>query len=149
MNFLLEVKLTSISIPVAVYLGALAAQGTSLPMFAGAVIGYVAIFTPGLTLHTGTMGLWRTLRHKKWFSSCLRGVNASAVGLVYTAVYRLWIIGYIDAENQRGSSFDRDPWWVVVTATSFVGGMWFKVQAPVAILLGGILGMIWYGVVTS
>lgn len=111
------------------------------------MIGYVAIFTPGLMLHTGTMGLWKTLRGYRWVTSCLRGVNASAVGLVYTAVYRLWEIGNIDEAYQSGSSLGKDPWWVVITATSFVGGMWFKLPPPAAILLGGAMGMIWYGVV--
>jgi chromate transport protein ChrA len=134
---------------VGVYLGTLAVQGTSLPLAAGAVIGYVGIFTPGLVLHTGTMGLWRTLRGYRWVTSCLRGVNASAVGLVYTAVFRLWRIGYLDGENQQGTSLERDPWWVVITATSFVGGMWFRLQAPAAILLGGAMGMVWYGIVRA
>ncbi|KAI4177439.1 MAG: hypothetical protein LQ343_000420 [Gyalolechia ehrenbergii] len=132
----------------AVYLGSLAANSSSeLNAAAGAVIGYVAIFTPGLMLHTGTMGLWKTLRGYRWVTSCLRGVNASAVGLVYTAVYRLWEIGNIDEAYQSGSSLGKDPWWVVITATSFVGGMWFKLPPPAAILLGGAMGMIWYGVV--
>lgn len=95
------------------------------------------------------MGVWRTLRGYRWFTSCLRGVNATAVGLVYTAVFRLWRMGYIDGENQQGTSLETDPWWVVITATSFVGGMWFKLQAPVAILLGGAMGMVWYGIVRA
>ncbi|KAL9612884.1 MAG: hypothetical protein Q9204_008933 [Flavoplaca sp. TL-2023a] len=134
----------------AVYLGSLAAiSSASLPSAAGAVIGYIGIFAPGLILQTGFMGLWKTLRGYRWFSSCLRGINACAVGLVYTAVYRLWEIGYIDEAFQSGSSLARDPWWVVVTATSFVGGMWFKLPAPAAILLGGVMGMVWYGVVNT
>ena len=135
---------------VAVYLGGLAAASSGkLNSAAGATIGYLAIFSPGLVLHSGFMGLWKTFRRYRWFTSCLRGVNASAVGLVYTAVYRLWEIGYIDATYQGGSSLGGDPWWVVVTATSFVGGMWFDVPPPAAILLGGAMGMIWYGVVTA
>ncbi len=113
------------------------------------MIGYVAIFTPGLVLHTGFMGLWRTLRRYRWFTSFLRGVNASAVGLIYTAVYRLWEIGYIDADHQGGSSLGRDPWWVVVTATSYAGVMWFSVSPPVAILFDGVMGMICYGFVSA
>ena len=120
-----------------------------MPSPLGALIAYIAIFTPGLVLHTGTMALWRTLRHYRWLTSCLRGVNASAVGLVYTAVFRLWRIGYIDGANQQGSSLEEDPWWVVVTATSFVGAMWFGLQAPVAILLGAVMGMVWFGVVSA
>ena len=95
------------------------------------------------------MGLWKSIRKYRYVTSCLRGVNALAVGLVYTAVYRLWEIGNIDEMHQSGSSLGKDPWWVVITATSFVGGMWFKVPAPAAILLGGILGMVWFGVVEA
>lgn len=78
--------------------------------------------------------------------SVLRGVNAAAVGLIFTAVYRLYEIGYVDVEHQGGSSLGRDPFWVVVTATSFVGGRWFGVSPPVAIIIGGIMGLVWYGV---
>ena len=116
-------------------------------MSVGALIGYIAIFAPGLILHTGTMGIWHTLRGCRWLTSCLRGINAVAVGLVYTAVFRLWRIGYIDSRHQQGNALEQEAWWVVVTATSFVGGMWFRLQAPVAILLGGAMGMVRYGIV--
>lgn len=95
------------------------------------------------------MGLWRTLRNRRWVKSGLRGVNAAAVGLIYTAVYRLWEIGYVDETFTTGSSLGRDPWWVVVTATSYVGGYWFGLSVPVAILLGGAMGLIRYGVVSG
>jgi chromate transport protein ChrA len=95
------------------------------------------------------MGIWRSIRRWRWVVSCLRGINASAVGLVYTAVYRLWRIGFVDAAFQGGGSLEQDPWWVAVTATSFVGGMWFNVSAPMAILLGGVMGMVWFGVVRA
>lgn len=115
---------------------------------AGAVIGFVAIFAPGLILHTGTMGGWSILRRYRWATSGIRGINAMAVGLVYTAVYRLFEIGYVGADFKSGSPLGGDPWWVVVTATSFVGGRWFGVSAPMAIILGGVMGMVWYGVVS-
>lgn len=132
----------------AVYLGALAVAGNLNPA-AGAVVGYLAIYAPGIILHTGTMGLWKVLRNHRWFTSGLRGVNAAAVGLIYTAVYRLWEQGFMSETFTSGSSLGLDPWWVVVTATSFVGGRWFKVSPPVAIVVGGIMGMVWYGVVTA
>ena len=135
----------------AVYLATLAAVGdpSHLNPAAGAVIGYIAIFTPGLTLHTGTMGGWTALRRYRWATSVIRGVSAVAVGLVYAAVYRLWEIGYVGADFKTGSPLGDDPWWVVVTVTSFVGGQWFGVSAPVAILLGGAMGMVWYGIVST
>lgn len=133
----------------AVYLATLAVgDPRRLNPAAGAVIGFVAIFAPGLILHTGTMGGWSVLRRYRWATSGIRGVNAMAVGLVYTAVYRLFEIGYVGADFKSGSPLGGDPWWVVVTATSFVGGRWFGVSAPVAIVLGGVMGMVWYGVVS-
>lgn len=153
-NFLLGLAITQAfpgpNFNFAVYLGALAVtspSATSLNAAAGAVLGYVAIFAPGIVLHTGTMGVWKVLRNRRWFTSGLRGVNATAVGLIYTAVYRLWEQGFLGEAFSQGSSLGGDPWWIVVTATSFVGGRWFGVSAPVAILLGGAMGMVWYGVV--
>jgi len=133
----------------AVYLGSLTASNAGLNSAAGAVVGYLGIFLPGMWLVHGTMGMWAAVRSKRWVKSTVRGVNAGAVGLIYTAVYRLWQIGYIDEGYRSGTSLAVEPWWVVVTATSYVGGMWFGVKPWVAIIMGGAMGMIWYGVVTS
>ncbi len=46
----------------AIYLGALATKGTSVPSFAGALIAFVAIFTPGLVIMLGFLGLWQILQ---------------------------------------------------------------------------------------
>ena len=133
----------------AVYLGALAVTGSPVPAAAGAVIAYVAIFTPGLWLHTGFMGLWSTVRKIQAVRACLRGMHAAAVGLVFTAVYRLFEIGYLDKDLQNGGSLSTDPWWVVIVATSFVGGLHFKLSPPLAILLGAAMGLVRYGVVRA
>lgn len=130
----------------AVYLGALAVRNTGIPTVLGALLGYIAIFTPGLWLHTGFMGLWGKVRKVTAVKAGLRGLHATAVGLVFTAVYRLFEIGYLDENLQSGGSLSRDPWWVVILATSFVGGMHFRVNASIAIILGAIMGLIWYGV---
>jgi chromate transport protein ChrA len=131
----------------AVYLGALAASGRGASPALGAVLGYVGMFAPGLITVHGTVGVWGAIRGWRWVRSALRGINAAAVGLIYTAVYRLWQIGWIDEGFQRGTSLADDPWWVVVTASSYVGGCWFGVSPPVAIVLGAALGLLRYGVV--
>ena len=95
----------------------------------------------------GFQGLWKKLRTKAAVASALRGVNSVAVGMVFTAVYRLWEIGYLTPDNSQGRSLADDPWWVVVTVVSYSGSEWFKVPAPVSILGGGILGLIRYAVV--
>jgi hypothetical protein len=88
----------------------------------------------------GAMELWRVLRSRRWVKAGLRGVNGAAVGLLYTAVYRLCEIGYIDEDFTSGSNLGQDLWWVVVTATSYVGGCWFGLPVLPAILLGGLWG---------
>ncbi|KAI5783561.1 chromate transporter-domain-containing protein [Geopyxis carbonaria] len=133
----------------AVYLGALALAHTGLPTVVGAVLGFVGIFVPGLTLAVGFQALWRALRTRPSVVSILRGVNAAAVGLVFTAVYRLWEIGFLTPEESRGMSLGREPWWVVVAAATFVGCEWFKVPPAVAIVGGGVLGLCWYGAVVA
>ena len=112
-------------------------------------MGFIGIFGPGLILVHGTMGIWNALRSRRWVKSTLRGVNAAAAGLIFTAVYRLWEIGFIDETYTSGSSLGRDPWWVVITATTYVGGAWYSVPVPLALLLGAVMGLIWYGVTTS
>ncbi|KAH7324562.1 chromate transporter-domain-containing protein [Stachybotrys elegans] len=133
----------------AVYLGSLTAANAGWSSAAGAVLGYLGIFLPGIWLVHGTIGIWGAIRSWRVVKSTLRGVNAGAVGLIYTAVYRLWQIGYIDEGYRTGTSLATEPWWVVVTATSFVGGLWFGVQPWVAILTGAVMGLIWYGVVSN
>jgi chromate transport protein ChrA len=108
----------------AVYLGSLTAIGGGYVSVWGALATYLGIFVPGLVTVHGEMGLWAAMRGKRWVRSALRGINA-AVGLIYTAVYRLWQIGYIGEAFQAGNPLGDDPWWVVVTATSYVGGYWF------------------------
>ncbi|KAM0339583.1 hypothetical protein ACHAPU_010883 [Fusarium lateritium] len=133
----------------AVFLGGLTAAHGGYPAIVGSLIAYLGIFVPGMVLVHGTMGVWGVLRSRRWVKSAVRGVNAGAVGLIYTAVYRIWQVGYIDEGFQSGKSLADDPWWVVVTATAFVGGRYFGVAAPFAILLGASMGLLRYGIVTA
>jgi chromate transport protein ChrA len=130
-----------------VYLGALALAPTSVPTVFGALLGFVGIFAPGLTLSVGVQSLWRVMRTKPWVISLLRGINATAVGLVFTAVYRLWEIGYLTPEASRGRSLADDPWWVVVAALTYAESAWFGVPPALAIVIGAVLGLGWYGAV--
>jgi chromate transport protein ChrA len=133
----------------AVFLGGLTAINSGHSAILGAGIAYLGIFAPGMILVHGTMGIWGLLRSKPWVKSGVRGVNAGAVGLIYTAVYRIWQVGYIDEGFQSGKSLGDDPWWVVVTATAYVGGRYFGLSAPLAIFVGAVLGLVRYGVVTA
>ena len=143
-----------------VYLGALALSGLrsrtpSAMAVLGGFLAFMGIFGPGLILTVAFQGFWRKLRTKPLFLALLRGINASAIGLVFTAVYRLWEVGYLSNElksgaAQKGSVAGRsladEPWWVVVAVLTFAGNRWFKIAAPVGITVGGLLGISWWGV---
>lgn len=93
------------------------------------------------------MGIWSAIREQRWVKSGLKGVNAAAISLIYTAIYRLWQSVFLDEGFEAVKSLGDDPWWLVVGATSYVGGMWFNLNAPVAIVPGATMGLIRYGVV--
>ncbi|KAG9523766.1 chromate transporter, partial [Aureobasidium melanogenum] len=124
----------------AVYLGALAVSSHAQGL-AGAVLGFIGIFLPGLALSTAVSGIWQIVRTKALVVSVLRGINATAVGLVFTAVYRLWEIGYLTPDSGRGKSLANDPWWVVVAAVAYSGTAWFKIPPALAIIAGAVLGL--------
>lgn len=132
----------------AVYLGALTLGSIGAPTVLGAVLAFVGIFLPGLTLALGFQSLWRPVRTNRFVLSVVRGVNAAAVGLVFTAVHRLWEIGYLKKGEERGVSLGSEPWWVVVAACAYVGVEWFRVPTALSIVGGGAMGLIWYGVVS-
>lgn len=135
----------------AVYLGALVLSGPhsdkSIPTIVAALLSFLGIFSPGLLLSIGFQSLWRTLRKRRAILSILRGVNAAAVGFVFTAVYRLWEIGYLTAHENTGISLGEEPWWLVVAAVTLTFVEWFSTPPPVAILTGGVAGIAWWGAV--
>ncbi|EUC59538.1 chromate ion transporter [Rhizoctonia solani AG-3 Rhs1AP] len=64
-----------------VYPSALALRSTNVPTIVGALLGFLGIFFPALTLVICSI---------KFMTWLLRGINASAVGLVFTAAHPLW-----------------------------------------------------------
>jgi chromate transport protein ChrA len=132
-----------------VYLGALTLASTKVPTIFGALLAFVAIFTPGILLAVAVQSFWQAMRTKAWVLSILRGINATAVGLVFTAVYRLWEIGYLTPESSDGKSLALEPWWVVIAAVTYAETAWFNVPPAFAIIFGAVLGLGWYGAVGS
>ncbi|KAA8893091.1 chromate transporter family protein [Sphaerosporella brunnea] len=129
----------------AVYLGGLALDRTSTAL--GSVLGFLGIFIPGMVLQVGFQTLWRALRKRREVVSMLRGVHAAAVGLVFTAVYRLWEIGYLTPTESSGASLGKEPWWLAVSAATFTLVEWYAVPPAVAIILGGVAGLGWWGAI--
>ena len=72
----------------AAYLGVLSVP--SNPAL-GALIGWLSIFSPGILLKLSLLPIYNTWRKHEVAKSVLRGLNASATGLVYTAVWQLFL----------------------------------------------------------
>lgn len=136
----------------AAYLGVLALpQNPAL----GAILGWLGIFSPGILLKLSLLPLYNSWRKNQIAKSVLRGLNASAAGLVYTAVWQLFLVGYIytpasgDATVQASAAgpLTTDPFWGAVAACAFVACQWFSCPPPFAVLGGALCGLAWFGVV--
>jgi chromate transporter len=69
----------------AAYLGAVV--GPSPHGIAGAVLGLVGIFLPGMLILLGTLPFWDSFRQRTGAQAAMRGVNAAVVGLLGAALY--------------------------------------------------------------
>ena len=69
----------------AAYLGAVVSQ--SPHGLAGAALGLIAIFLPGVLILMGTLPFWETFRKRAGAQAMMRGVNAAVVGLLGAALY--------------------------------------------------------------
>jgi chromate transporter len=54
---------------------------------AGAALGLVSIFAPGLLILVGTLPFWESFRRRADAQAIMRGVNAAVVGLLGAALY--------------------------------------------------------------
>jgi chromate transporter len=73
----------------AAYLGAVAEPTQRL---AGATVGLIGIFLPGLLVLIGTLPWWSELRRRTGAQAAMRGVNAAVVGLLGAALYNpVWV----------------------------------------------------------
>jgi chromate transporter len=69
----------------AAYLGAVV--GPTPHGVAGAALGLIGIFLPGMLVLLGALPLWDTLRSRAGAQAAMRGVNAAVVGLLGAALY--------------------------------------------------------------
>jgi chromate transporter len=73
----------------AAYLGAVV--NTAPSGVAGAALGLISIFVPGMLIHLGTLPFWEAFRRRTIAQAAMRGVNASVVGLLGAALYNpIW-----------------------------------------------------------
>ena len=69
----------------AAYLGAIAKPAPNA--VAGAALGLVGIFLPGLLILVGMLPFWEAFRRRAAAQAMMRGVNAAVVGLLGAALY--------------------------------------------------------------
>ena len=96
----------------------------------GALVAWLGIFGPGILLIFAAVPFWARLRHVRWFKSTLKGVNATAIGLVGAACVILW-------EAAINNSADA----IVFSFAGFLAVV-FGYSAPIVVVAGGILGAI-------
>ena len=96
----------------------------------GALLGYVGLFSPGIILIFAMVPFWARLRHNANFKAVLKGVNATAIGLVGAACVTLWESAIVDAAD------------AMVFCVALTLAVYFNVPAPFCILAGGIVGAI-------
>uniref|UniRef100_A0A7S2YB08 Chromate transporter n=1 Tax=Entomoneis paludosa TaxID=265537 RepID=A0A7S2YB08_9STRA len=96
----------------------------------GALVGFLGLFGPGVILIFAMVPFWARLRHNAAFKAILKGVNATAIGLVGAACVILWESAIVDAAD------------AMVFAVSLTMAIVFSVQAPICIFVGGVIGAI-------
>ena len=92
------------SFNLAVCLGAMTVAGPassySIPTLIGAILTSLGIFSPGLWISVGFQSIWRSLRKDREVTCLLRDIDATTVGFIFTAVYRIWVLYCLGQQNQ-------------------------------------------------
>lgn len=96
----------------------------------GALVAWAGLFGPGVLLIFAIVPFWARLRHVAAFRSILKGVNATAIGLVGAACVILWEASVVDAADA-----------MVFCLAGFLAVV-YNVMAPLVVLAGGVLGAI-------
>lgn len=118
----------------AAYLGAVVSP--SPHGIAGAALGLVGIFLPGVLILIGTLPFWDLVRHRVGAQALMRGVNAAVVGLLGAALLSLVRGGIVQDWKDAAVAF---------------GGFLLLVRfrlPPVAVVLGTIVAAVAISMVT-
>ncbi|KAF9926570.1 hypothetical protein FBU30_003857 [Linnemannia zychae] len=122
----------------ACFLGAVSMVRANQSGIAGAILGYLAIFFPGLILMSAIIPFWQLVREHKVVKLIFKGVNACALGLVFSATWLLF-----EQTNAFGGS---KGYHSVIASAAFVANGYLDFPAPLVIILGGAMGAIEYAV---
>ncbi|KAK3840259.1 MAG: chromate transporter-domain-containing protein [Linnemannia elongata] len=122
----------------ACFLGAVSMVRANQSGVVGAFLGYLAIFFPGLILKNAIIPFWQSVREHKSVKMVFRGVNACALGLVFSATWLLF-----EQTNRFGGS---SGYHSIIASAAFVANGYLDFPAPLVIILGGAMGAIEYAV---
>lgn len=98
--------------------------------FPGSVTAFLGLFGPGFILIFAMLPFWSRFRHLAWFKAVLKGLNASAIGLIAAGCITLYphsVKTYADA--------------MVFILTGGLAAI-YNVEAPYVILSGAVIGCI-------
>lgn len=130
---------------------------------AGAFLGFVGINAPGIFLKLAVLPLYASWRDKAAVRAVIRGLNATAAGLVFTAVWQLFLVGYIyvpatgrpaatatatttTTTQAISGPLTADPFWAVVGSGAFVASRYLDAPPWLAVIGGAGAGLAWFGV---
>jgi chromate transporter len=113
----------------AAYLGAVVKP--SPHGLAGAALGLIAIFLPGMLILMGTLPFWDTFRKRTDAQAIMRGVNAAVVGLLGAALY-----------NPLWTSSVRTPWDFGIALACFVLLTAWRVPPLVVVIISALGGIV-------
>jgi chromate transporter len=80
---------------------------------AGATLGIVGIFLPGLLVLLGALPFWNAVRRRAGAQAALRGTNAAVVGLLGAALYNPIWINSVSSPNDVGVALI---WFILLAA---------------------------------
>jgi chromate transporter len=97
---------------------------------AGAVLGLVGIFLPGVLILLGTLPFWNTFRQRASAQAGMRGVNAAVVGLLGAALYNPVWVNAVNSPRDFG-----------VAVAGFILLTVWRTPPLVVVVLGALAGM--------
>jgi len=127
------------------YIGAVAARRAGVNVIVGVMCCWFGLFGPGVMLIFAVLPFWGKFRKWDVYKRALPGLNASAVGLVVAAVFS------IAFKVKDISPFPNASVCIGLICTfcahiiKFPPGTWSLIQAPLVVVLGGLLGLIAHG----
>ena len=128
------------------YIGAVAARRAGINVIIGVMCAWFGLFGPGVMLIFAVLPFWGKFRKWNAYKRALPGLNASAVGLVVSAALTIALkvralspfpnatvcIGLICAFGAHVVELPK--------------GAWTLVQAPIVVVVGGLLGLLAHAV---